>query len=292
MFTMSATPRGLVSAACSRCGSAAWAQYNSPSTLSSTIRCHSVRGAPAAGPSSITPALLTSVSSRPSSATVRSMVSAACCSPVTSASSTRAVPPSARMVAARESRRSLRRAATATAAPCPARASAVASPIPLDAPVTRATVPSSRCAIRFPQDSAASPPRAGSEHLKGVADIGEAVLAREPVGPPLDRRSLHLDRGATRAADQVVMVRPSAQPVQLLAAGQPHRVDLAGVHEELQGAVHRGQSDLRTPLAQVDVQLLGRAEIVQLLQQCEHLSALACVAGAGGGGLSHDGKCT
>ena len=43
-----------------------------PSTLIATIRSHSSSGAPTAGPSSITPALLISVSSRPSSATVRS----------------------------------------------------------------------------------------------------------------------------------------------------------------------------------------------------------------------------
>lgn len=39
-----------------------------------------------------------------------------------------------------ESRRSLRRAATTTNAPSPASAEAVAAPIPLLAPVTRATV--------------------------------------------------------------------------------------------------------------------------------------------------------
>jgi hypothetical protein len=62
---MSATRRGLVSAALTRCGSAACAQYSSPSRLTCTIRCHSSSGASAIGPSSITPALLTSVSSRP-----------------------------------------------------------------------------------------------------------------------------------------------------------------------------------------------------------------------------------
>ena len=56
----------------SRCGSAAWAQYSSPWMLTAIIRSHSWSGASTAGPSSITPALLTSVSSRPSSSTVRS----------------------------------------------------------------------------------------------------------------------------------------------------------------------------------------------------------------------------
>ncbi len=107
------------------------------------MRCHSDTGAPSIDPSSITPALLTSVSSRPSSATVRATASAARAWSVTSDSSTSAVPLSTRMLAARASRRSLRRAATATAAPWADSIAAVASPIPLEAPVTRATVPSS-----------------------------------------------------------------------------------------------------------------------------------------------------
>ena len=48
------------------------------------------------------------------------------------------------MRSASSSRRSRRRAATATRAPCAAREMAVACPMPLEAPVTRATVPSSR----------------------------------------------------------------------------------------------------------------------------------------------------
>src|SRR3984957_12958056 len=51
--------------------------------------------------------------------------------------------PAPPMRSARTSRRSRRRATTATVAPSSARAAAVASPMPLLAPVTRATVPSS-----------------------------------------------------------------------------------------------------------------------------------------------------
>jgi hypothetical protein len=108
------------------------------------MRCHSSTGASRIGPSSIMPALLTSVSSRPSSDVVRSTAAIACCWSVTSASITSAVPPSSRICLARPSSRSTRRAASATAAPSRARYRAVASPMPLDAPVTRATVPSSR----------------------------------------------------------------------------------------------------------------------------------------------------
>ena len=90
---MSATWRGSSAAARSKWGSAACAQYSRPSTLSSTICCHSGMGAPATGPSSITPALLISVSRRPSFATVRCTAAVACCSSVMSHSSTSAVPP-------------------------------------------------------------------------------------------------------------------------------------------------------------------------------------------------------
>ena len=62
------------------------------------MRSHSSTGASTIGPSSITPALLTTVSSRPSSATVRSTASIACCWSVTSVSSTRARPPAAPIV--------------------------------------------------------------------------------------------------------------------------------------------------------------------------------------------------
>src|ERR1700683_3560157 len=114
-----------------------------PSTLSSTICCHSGRGASTTGPSSTTPSLWMSVSRRPSPSTVRSTAPTACCSSVTSHSSTSAVPPWSLMSAASASSRSPRRAASATAAPSAASAVAAAAPMPLEAPVTSATVPSS-----------------------------------------------------------------------------------------------------------------------------------------------------
>src|SRR4051794_36464342 len=76
------------------------------------------------------------MSSRPSSWTVRSTAATACSRSVTSVSM--AKPPIAAVSA---SSRSLRRATAATVAPCAASARAGASPIPLLAPVTSATVP-------------------------------------------------------------------------------------------------------------------------------------------------------
>src|SRR6478736_5530168 len=112
-----------------------------PCTLTATIWSHSATGVSRAGPSSMTPALLTRVSSRPSSASVRSTAAAACSSLVTSASTTSAVPPAPAIVAASSASRSRRRATRATAAPSAASLRAVAAPIPLLEPVIRATVP-------------------------------------------------------------------------------------------------------------------------------------------------------
>jgi hypothetical protein len=89
----------------------------------------------------MSPALLTSVSSRPSSPTTRSTALSACRRSVTSPSTTRALPPSARIAAATSSSRSRRRGSSATVAPSAARLCAVAAPMPLLAPVTSATVP-------------------------------------------------------------------------------------------------------------------------------------------------------
>src|SRR6185369_15622805 len=113
--------------------------------------------------------------------------------------------------------------------------------------------------------SAAGAPRARAEDLERVAHIGEAVFLGEPVGPPLHRGTLHLDGGAAGPADQVVVVRTAAQPVQLLPAGQSHGVDLARVDEQLQGAVDGGQADLGAALPEVNVQLLRGPEVVHLL---------------------------
>src|SRR5215207_9162908 len=93
------------------------------------------------GPSSIRPALVTRVSNRPNRATVCWTAASAWVRSVMSASTTSAVPPAWSISAARASRRSRRRATSATEAPCSASRWAGAAPIPLLAPVTRAAVP-------------------------------------------------------------------------------------------------------------------------------------------------------
>ena len=95
------------------------------------------------GPSSITPALLISASSRPRRSAAVSTKARAWASSVTSTSSGTAVPPSSSMRSASASMRSLRRAPSATVAPARASVSAVASPIPEDAPVIATALPES-----------------------------------------------------------------------------------------------------------------------------------------------------
>src|SRR3954447_1269465 len=128
-------------------GSAAWVQYRMPNRLAPIIWRHSLVSAPVTGPSSITPALLTSTSSPPSRSAVPSTNARACPSSLTSVGNASARPPSPAMRSATACRRSSRRPARPTAAPAPARRMALASPIPEVAPVTAATFPSSLASI-------------------------------------------------------------------------------------------------------------------------------------------------
>src|SRR3954469_13017829 len=214
-LTRSATRRGSLSAARIRCGSAAWATYSSPLRLRSIIRSHSSTGASTIGPSSITPALLMTVSSRPSSCAVRSTAAWACARSVTSASI--ASPP---ISPASASSRSLRRAATATVAPCAASARAVASPIPLLAPVTSATVSWSSLLmaprVRPPEPSRSS--RLSSDHT-GC----HGILRRLPPHPSTPQRfpcmKLPLRRPAALLAASVATLAAAPPPP---ALAKPH----------------------------------------------------------------------
>src|SRR6266700_3897665 len=105
------------------------------------MRSHSSASAPTTGPRSIRPASLTRVSNRPNRSTACWTAASAWVRSVMSASTASAVPPALSIWAARASSRSRRRATSATQAPCSASWRAVAAPIPLLAPVTRAAVP-------------------------------------------------------------------------------------------------------------------------------------------------------
>src|SRR5829696_8399037 len=146
------------------------------------MRSHSSVGAPTTGPSSITPALLITTSSRPSSATARSTAAIAWPWSVTSVSTATARPPSAAIAATSASSRSVRRAATATAAPCPASARAAASPMPLLAPVTSATVPSSVSVM---------PPDYQIAHCYHAAPYANDLPARAQGTPSAEEEARH-----------------------------------------------------------------------------------------------------
>src|SRR4051794_33196524 len=76
------------------------------------------------------------------------------------------------------------------------------------------STPAGNDASAAPEPDASRRPRvgylaavgAGADDLQGVADVGEAVLAGDPVGPRLDGGAGDLDGATTAAADQVVVV--------------------------------------------------------------------------------------
>src|SRR5271156_775968 len=115
--------------------------------LTATRSSQSCSGASAAGPIRIRPALFTTVSRRPNSATLRATAADTSSASVTSTGTTRAEPPADSISVFSSCSRSARRARRATTAPCAASAFAVAAPIPLLAPVTRAAVSASICVM-------------------------------------------------------------------------------------------------------------------------------------------------
>jgi hypothetical protein len=115
--------------------------FITPVMLRSICRCQSSNLTSSIGEISWTPALLNTRSTGPSSSASCSAAAVTADRSVTSRGRGRAVPAAAVMRAARASSLSERRAATATLAPRVANRNAVASPIPLEAPVTMAPRP-------------------------------------------------------------------------------------------------------------------------------------------------------
>lgn len=153
----SATPRGPLAAAARRCGIASWVTCSSPFRFKSSMRRQSSSRLVSNGPSSMMPALLTKTSSRPSSSVTRPTAARPCFSSVISAGRASSGRLSAASSAARSASRSSRRATAATRAPRRASLRTVAWPIPLLAPVTRATSESPRPAVSGPRVTGAPP---------------------------------------------------------------------------------------------------------------------------------------
>src|SRR6266446_1273873 len=109
--------------------------------LTSIMRSHSSTFNSSSNESGIRPALLTRTSSRPNRSCARLMNAATSSRLVTSSRSGSAAPPAFSSSAASVLSLSSRRAPSTTLAPCAARWRAVASPIPLLAPVIATTLP-------------------------------------------------------------------------------------------------------------------------------------------------------
>ena len=124
-------------------GASAWEHRKTPSRLVDMTRRHMAKSQSSIGPKSATPALFTSASTRPSSATACSAILATSSGSETSQCS--ATTPS--RLPASSAKISLSRSTMATRRPSARKRSVVASPIPRAAPVTMAVfwVMSSSC---------------------------------------------------------------------------------------------------------------------------------------------------
>ena len=207
---------------------AAWVMYIRPSTLVCSIRRQSSVSAPTIVPSSITPALLTRMSSPPSSSRVRRTAAAQACSSVTSSSS---------CSTARRRPGAWRRARRAGRAggprwrprrpPRPARRR-VASPMPDDAPVTRATFPASGCVLSLMRSSpravrlsTGSVPRAPAGHAPADCSptVHRAVRSRSPA---------LLSRGSASETSSGIPPGSGEEPMSISRTARPRRT-LTGV---------------------------------------------------------------
>src|SRR5690348_14821494 len=138
-------------------------------------------------------------------------------------------------------------------------------------PRGRAQPPRARRSKRTPAPLGGSALRTRTEDLHGVRDVHIAVLDGNRLRPLLDGRALDLDRLAADAADEVVVVLAGgAAAVDGLAVGGTQYVDLAGVGEGLQCAVHGGESDGVTLVLEHVVELLRTAELVHLVERRRH----------------------
>src|SRR5690606_23473332 len=130
------------------------------------------------------------------------------------------------------------------------------------------------CRRCSPGRGAARPAR--PEQLEGVRDVREAVLGGDRIGPALDVGAVDLDRGATLAAHEVVVVRLALAPaVERLAVCREEHVDVARVRERLHRAVDRREAHARPARTQQVVQLLRTAELPEPAEQLDDLRTLA-----------------
>src|SRR5262245_35895747 len=126
---------------------ASWPTRNTPSRLTAMTSRHSCSLVLAKNEPDGTPALLTRIEMGPDTASPASNALVTEPLSVTSSATAQALPPAPRISASNSRRRSMRRAASTTAAPAPARTRAKCCPRPDDAPVTRAVLPASENSV-------------------------------------------------------------------------------------------------------------------------------------------------
>lgn len=103
---------------------------------------------------------------------------------------------------------------------------------------------------------------AQSEDFQIVLHVAESMSLSDLAGPALHCRSFDFDGTAAAPAYQVVMVTGRAPAVGGFTIVGPDGVQLVGACHQLQGSVNGGESDSRTGMTQVIVNLTGRAELV------------------------------
>ena len=99
-----------------------------------------------------------------------------------------------------------------------------------------------------------------------MADLSEAVLLGNRVGPSLDRRARDLDRPAADAADQMMMVPRRATAVRRLTLVGSDGVEITCIGHELQRPIDRSQADAFAVMSQIVMNLLGGPEVMSIRQ--------------------------
>jgi hypothetical protein len=115
-----------------------------------------------------------------------------------------------------------------------------------------------------------------------MLNLAKPVFVGDVVGPPLDGGAFDLDGAAAVAADEVVVVPHRAASVGSFAVAGADQVELAGVGHHQQGAVDGCQPNVLTFVAEVVVDLAGRAEVVGAGEQVGDSGALSRLPLRGG----------
>jgi len=93
------------------------------------------------------------------------------------------------------------------------------------------------------------------------------MLFGDSIGPLNDGLPGDLDGASARPAQEMMVVLLGTLKVDRLAVLACQNVHLAGVHQESESPVNRGEPDVVPALSQGRMDLLGAAEIVELQEQ-------------------------